>query len=331
MDIKSQNGDFLGKIQMQSLESDHAVDQIIRTLRPGDGKAIYIADAEANNQFTQQTNYAAVEWQYSLNELKEAMTHWQPKFPSHAEADHIQVYYGFDNLTTDEIEAMSEESRMTGQKVVVRDLKPNNTLVGVRLTYKGEGTCTLHIFGTTKSRIQLSEHELSQVKNLLVRGAEAFYFSNHGADRLIWIEAGSSGKALQYELIGEQMSEAALIHIAETMKEKKDLTDHTMKKTAVVSLYFLSEAEGGQRAVIKEDFSAPVVFDVDQDLQFGLWSAVVKLHSQPDENRKVRADLHYLFHNSAEVPTHLLAPGNTFSLRTNKVIARGEIEFIKDR
>ncbi|PZT53277.1 hypothetical protein [Paenibacillus silvae] len=329
MDIKNQNGDFLGKIQMQSLESDHVVDQIIRTLRPGDGKAIYIADAEAN-QFTQQTNYAAVEWQYSLNELKESMTGWQPKFPSHAEADHIQVYYGFDNLTTDEIEAMAEESRRTGQKVVVRDLKPNNTLVGVRLTYKGEGTCTLHIFGTTKSRIQLSEHELSQVKNLLVRGAEAFYFSNHRADRLIWIEAGSSGKALQYELIGEQMSEAALIQIAETMKEKQDLTDHKMKKTAVVSLYFLSEAEGGQRAVVKEDFSAPVVFDVDQDLQFGLWSAVVKLHRQPDENRKVRADLHYLFHNSAEVPTHLLTPGNTFSLRTNKVIARGEIESIKD-
>lgn len=337
MDIKNQNGDFLGKIQMQSLESDHVVDQIIRTLRPGDGKAIYIADVEGNNQFSQQTNYAAVEWQYSLNELKEAMTKWQPKFPSYAEADHIQVYYGFDNLTTDEIEAMAEESRRTGQKVVVRDLKPNNTLVGVRLTYKGEGTCTLHIFGTTKSRIQLSEHELSQVKNLLVRGAEAFYFSNHGADRLIWIEAGSSGKALQYELIGEQMSEASLIHIAETMKEKSDMIiekkasiDSKIKKTAVVSLYFLSEEEGGQKAVIKEDFSAPVVFDVDEDLQFGLWSAVVKLHSQPDENRKVRADLHYLFHNSAEVPTHLLTPGNTFSLRTNKVIAKGKIESIKD-
>ncbi|PYE47893.1 hypothetical protein HUB98_24315 [Paenibacillus barcinonensis] len=201
---------------MQSLESDHAVDEIVRTLRPGDGKAIYIADVE-ENPFTQQTNYAAVEWEYSLNELKELMTEWQPKFPGHAEVDRIQVYYGFDNLTPDGIEAMADEARITGQKVVVRDLKPNNTLVGIQLTYKGENTCILHIFGTTKNRIQLSEQELSQVKTLLVQGWEAFYFSNDGADRLVWIEAGSSGKALQYELMGEQTSDTDLIHIAEAM------------------------------------------------------------------------------------------------------------------
>ncbi|WP_434752302.1 hypothetical protein [Paenibacillus amylolyticus] len=217
MDIKSQNGDFLGKIQMQSLESDHVVDQIVRTLSPGDGKAIYIADAK-ENPFTQQTNYAAVEWGHSLNELRESLKGWQPKFPSpDAQIENVQVYYGFNNLTPDEIEAMAEESRRTGQKVVVRDLKPNNTLVGVRLTYSGERTYILQTFGTTKSRIELSEHELSQVKTLLVREAEAFYFSNHGADRLIWIEAGSGGKALQYELIGQQMSQAALIQIAEAM------------------------------------------------------------------------------------------------------------------
>ena len=103
----------------------------------------------------------------------------------------------------------------------------------------------------------------------------------------------------------------------------------SVKKVAVVSLYFLSEAEGGQKAAITEDFSAPIVFDVDPDLQFGLWSAVVKLHSQPDEHREARADLYYLFHNSEEVPNHLLETGNSFSLKTNKTIAKGTISEMK--
>ena len=216
MDINNQNGDFLGRIQMESQESDYVVDQIIRNLKPGDGKAIYIANA-GEHQFTQQTNYAAVEWEHGLEQLKKKLTEWQPQFPVRAGVESIQVYYGFNNLTPDEIEAMAEESRTTGQQVVIRDLHPNHTLVGVRICYQGEGELTLHIFGTTKSRIYLSEDELSQVKPLRVRGAEAFYFSNHGTDRLIWIEAGNSGKALQYELIGQLQSAAALIQIAEEM------------------------------------------------------------------------------------------------------------------
>ena len=174
MDINNQNGDFLGRIQMEAQESDYVVDQIIRTLKPGDGKAIYIANA-GEQQFTQQTNYAAVEWEHGLEQLKETLTEWQPQFPAHAGVESIQVYYGFDNLTPDEIEAMAEESRTTGQQVVVRDLHPNNKLVGVRIRYQGKGTGPSH-FGTTKSRVYLSEDELSQVQPLRVRDAEAFYF-----------------------------------------------------------------------------------------------------------------------------------------------------------
>ncbi|KAA8787573.1 DUF4367 domain-containing protein [Paenibacillus amylolyticus] len=216
MDIKNQNGDFLGKIQIESLDSEDGMDQIIGNLRPGDGKAIYIADAKENS-FTQQTNYAAVEWENGLEQLKENLTSWKPRFPAQVEHNSIQVYYGFDNLTPDEIEAMAEESKMTGKNVIVRDLKPNNKLVGVSITYGGEKSFTLRIFGTTKSRIGLSESELAQVRTLHVRGVEAFYFTNHGTDRLIWIEEGSSGKALQYELFGKPMPADILINIAESM------------------------------------------------------------------------------------------------------------------
>jgi len=103
-----------------------------------------------------------------------------------------------------------------------------------------------------------------------------------------------------------------------------------MKKVAVVSLYFLSEEEGGQKRLITGDFSTPIVFDSDKDLKYGLWSAVVELHNKPNEYRETKADLYFLFHDSSEVPHHLLEPNNSFSLRNNKIIAKGRIEYIKN-
>ncbi|MDN4071199.1 hypothetical protein QYF50_25215 [Paenibacillus vini] len=104
-----------------------------------------------------------------------------------------------------------------------------------------------------------------------------------------------------------------------------------MKKIAVVSLYFLSEEEGGQKNLINGDFSTPIVFDSDKDLDYGLWSAVVEIHNKPNEYREAKADLYFLCHDINEVPNHLLEPGNSFVLRNNKIIASGKIEYIKDR
>lgn len=104
----------------------------------------------------------------------------------------------------------------------------------------------------------------------------------------------------------------------------------SVKKIAVVSLYFLSEEEGGQKKLITGDFSTPIVFDSDMDLKYGLWSAVVEFHNKPNEYRETKADLYFLFHDSREIPNHLLEPGNSFSLKTNKITAKGKIEYIKD-
>ncbi|WP_059053624.1 hypothetical protein [Paenibacillus senegalimassiliensis] len=104
-----------------------------------------------------------------------------------------------------------------------------------------------------------------------------------------------------------------------------------MKKIAVVSLYFLSEEEGGQKRLIIGDFSTPIVFDLDKELKYGLWSAVVELHVKPNECRNAKADLYFLCYDSSEAPNHLLEPGNSFSLRTNKTIAKGKIEYLKNK
>ncbi|GAS81185.1 DUF4367 domain-containing protein [Paenibacillus amylolyticus] len=217
MDIKNKSGDVLGKIQIESLR-DNAIDRIVIDLKPGDGKAIYTADV-IENQFTQQTNYAPISWEDGLEQLQKHYSPWQPKFPIDSNIDSIHVFYGFDNLTPQEIDEMIEESSRSGRKVVIRDLKPNKKVVGISITYKKYGGYKLNIFGTTKSRIAVPDHGGTTVKESAIRGVQAFYILNNETSQLIWIEEDVHGKALQYEIIGRKMSEDLVMKIAKSMNE----------------------------------------------------------------------------------------------------------------
>lgn len=215
MEIKSKKGNVIGKIDFQSRQD--IISEII-DLRPGEGKAIYIADA-ADNKFSQQTNCAAISWDGSLESLKEKLTPWQPQFPTHSVMCGIQVYYGFENLTSQEIDEMVEESERTGKNVVVRELKPNNKLVGVSITYENnQETYKFQIFGTTKSRIQMPDGGDSSIEQLNVRDIEAFYISNAENQQLIWIEEDINGKALQYEISGRNIQKEDALSVMESME-----------------------------------------------------------------------------------------------------------------
>ncbi|MEK4661439.1 DUF4367 domain-containing protein [Priestia sp. FSL H7-0729] len=216
MDIKNKSGDVLGKIQIESLRNDHAIDRIVIDLKPGEGKAIYTADA-TENQFTQQTNYAAIQWEDGLEQLQKLYSPWQPKFPIDSDIAAIHVFYGFDNLTPQEIEEMVEESNRSGSNVVIRDLKPNKRVVGISITYQEYGSYKLNIFGTTKSRITLPDHDGTTVKQAAIRGVQAFFIVNNETSQLIWIEEDVHGKALQYEIIGRNMSEDLVMKIVNSM------------------------------------------------------------------------------------------------------------------
>ncbi|WP_339302896.1 DUF4367 domain-containing protein [Paenibacillus sp. FSL R5-0519] len=216
MEIKNKSGDVLGKIQIESLRNNNAIDRIVIDLKPGEGKAIYTADA-IENQFTQQTNYAAIPWEDGLEQLQRHYSPWQPKFPIDSGIDAIRVFYGFDNLTPQEIDEMIEESNRSGGNVVIRDLKPNKKVVGISITYQEYGGYTLNIFGTTKSRIALPDHGGTTVKQTAIRGVQAFYIFDNETSQLIWIEEDVHGKALQYEINGRNMSEDLVMKIAKSM------------------------------------------------------------------------------------------------------------------
>jgi hypothetical protein len=215
LEIKNDNGEVLAILNIGSLQKDDALNSIIRGLRPGMGKGIYLANEK---KISQQTNYASIKWLDGLSEIQAKAPLWEPVFPKNAEVLEILVYYGFNNLTQDEIDEMAVESEKTGRNVV-RDLVPNNTLVGVSLFCRLENTTfEFRIFGTTKSRIHVPDREQQTIENLTIRANEAVYVSDSKKHRLIWAEVGPNmGKALQYELSAEHSSRDWLISTAESL------------------------------------------------------------------------------------------------------------------
>ncbi|WP_341281570.1 hypothetical protein [Paenibacillus sp. FSL H8-0537] len=215
MEMRNEKGEVLGILNVASLQAESTIDIVIRELKPGFGKGIYLAD---DKKISQQTNYAPVNWLDGLDELKAKASSWEPVFPANAEVKGIQVYYGFDNLTQEEIDEMAIESANTG-KDVVRDLKPNDTFVGVSLLYRKEETSfQFRIFGTTKSRIHVPDVDKHTIEYLTIRSNEAVYVGDNEIQQLIWAEMGPTmGKALQYEVLAERSNRDWLISITETL------------------------------------------------------------------------------------------------------------------
>lgn len=213
MEIKNKSGNVIGKIQIESSEKDSALNAIVMNLQPGEGKAIYIADA-SDHQFTQQTNYAATPWEQGIDVLIDKLLPWQPRFPKNHVVRDIQVYYGFNNLSPQEIDEMAKECKSTGSNVVIRDLKPNDNIVGVRIMYDKD--LLFRMFGTTKTRIQ-SDNVHATVTALNVRGYEAFFITDVEHNKLLWIEEDVNGKPLQYEISGQHIKQKEIIELAESM------------------------------------------------------------------------------------------------------------------
>ncbi|WP_440119806.1 DUF4367 domain-containing protein [Paenibacillus sp. QZ-Y1] len=88
------------------------------------------------------------------------------------------------------------------------------------LSYRSErGSFHLQVFGTTKTRIHIPDAKAFQIERVNVRGHEGYYISDAGQRKLVWIEEDSGGKALQYEITGNDFSKARVLGIAESMME----------------------------------------------------------------------------------------------------------------
>ncbi|WP_042163977.1 hypothetical protein [Paenibacillus gorillae] len=217
IEMRNGNGDLLASVRVDAFQPDDPMDAIIQQLKPGMGKAIYIA-SQGDRTVSQQTNYKAVLWPHNLEQLFELAAPWNPPLPVEADIRRIEVYYGFDDVTEEEIEEMIAESEGQG-KPVVRDLRPNTNIVGVRLLYDQAGrSFECRLFGTTKSRIHVPDTEQQTIERLLIHGQEAVYLENIEVRQLIWaMEVPRTSRAVQYELRAEHGDREWLIRIANTI------------------------------------------------------------------------------------------------------------------
>ena len=217
IEMRNEKGELLASIRIDSFQEDDVMDAVIRDLKPGMGKAIYVAGGERT--VSQQTNYESVKWDRDIKALIELASPLQPSLPVDANLQDIHVYYGFENVTEAEIDDMVTESERSGKQVIVRDLHPNGVLVGIKLLYsKGDRPFELRIFRTTKSRIHVPDIDQHTIEHLTVRGNQAVYVADSERQQLIWAEEEpEAGSRLQYEILAERSNRDWLVIIAESL------------------------------------------------------------------------------------------------------------------
>lgn len=210
------SGDSVSAIRIDSWDDTDPMDRILQQLKPGTGIAVYMAGVKGG-AVSQQTYYKPVDWMGSLEGLRSAAEPYELLLPSGPELVKISVMYGFDNLTDEETTAMIEQAERTGQRITVKELRPNDRLVGAQLDYTYVGKkFEYHILMTTKSRIHVPDLTSHRIERLTVNGCDGLYLTDGIQSQLIWVAHSVSGYPLQYEIRTRQAEKEWLVAIAES-------------------------------------------------------------------------------------------------------------------
>ncbi|MGO4185000.1 hypothetical protein AB4Z17_27920 [Paenibacillus sp. TAF43_2] len=74
--LVNKKGEMLAKVTVDTLNIDNPFDQIINSLKPGTGKAIYIVHDNPDKMISNQTNYEKEIWHEGIEELQEKIKPW---------------------------------------------------------------------------------------------------------------------------------------------------------------------------------------------------------------------------------------------------------------
>ncbi len=214
IELMNEQGRRLALIDVDTLTEDDPMDSVLLTMKPGTGKAIYIVDHNPAKTISNQTCYEAEHWPNDLHELSHAMAYANIKLPKLGEPQSVKVMYGFDPLEAWQVIDMYREAELSGKRVIVRDLRKNDRLVGVVLEYDQDPiSFELRILTTTKSRIHvpdINEHIIIRTK---VGGKPAVYLTDTTMSQLIWID-DEQEVLLQYEIRARHATREHILNIA---------------------------------------------------------------------------------------------------------------------
>ena len=221
LELSNAQGDRLALVTVDSFHDEDPMDRIIRQLRPGMGKAIYVAADNPDRTVSNQTCYEAVPWNGDLTDLLRRAKPYSFRLPQSAELGQIFVMYGFDGLEPHEIEQMAQEAETRNLEIVVRDLPKNERLVGAQLIYTQDGVpFELHLLTTTKNRIHVPDLTEHIVEKTEVASKEAVYLANPDSSwqQLLWVDDDSDCR-VQYEIRTSHPSKAWLFALAEQIMQ----------------------------------------------------------------------------------------------------------------
>jgi len=220
LELLNDQGMLLAKVTLDTLDTDNLFDRIIQELQPGMGKAIYVVPNNPDRIISNQTQYQAIPWKDDLHSLQQQFNPYMIRTPLHADLQRIQIMYGFDGLMPHEIEGMYEEADQTGAMVITRDLRQNDTLVGMTLHYqRDQRPFELHILSTTKNRIHVPDLDRHHVERLHVQGTEAIYLSSDVQHQLFMV-IHDNGMCLQYEIRASHVTKSWVLELAENLLQQ---------------------------------------------------------------------------------------------------------------
>lgn len=218
IDLTNKKGEMLAKVMVDTLDSNDPFDQIIQQLKPGTGKAIFIVANNPDKTISNQTFYETEKWSLGLKELLKKIEPYKIKLPHQSKLQEIYVIYGFDSLETWEINEMYAEAEMTGKKIIVRDLRKSNRMVGAKLLYTSDDSLfELNILTTTKNRIHVPDISKHTVERTKVGSKEAVYLSDSTNHQLLWVD-DEQGINIQYEIRTSSRSKKWVFEVAKGLQ-----------------------------------------------------------------------------------------------------------------
>ncbi|CAG7658479.1 hypothetical protein PAECIP111802_07051 [Paenibacillus allorhizosphaerae] len=175
-----------------------------------------------NKQIRNETNYSGERWSGSLRQLLDTIHPLRIRLAPGLQPKKIEVIYGFEPISTNQMLEMYQEAEETGATIVTRDLRKSSDLVGGSLYYLVKGRlveCRILVsqLASSTSRIHVPSIDEHEEEMLLVHQCPAAYLYDRHRHQLIWAEE-KDGFCFQYDLREhQQLTKEEIVRFAQSL------------------------------------------------------------------------------------------------------------------
>lgn len=211
--VSEQESDEVNRPSGEPMVSEDPLLDIRQELRPGKGVAIYLVEHNPEKTIHYDVMYENTRWKQGIDGLLIRLRPHRLKMIRDAELKQIDVMFGFEPLSSSEIEEMYHVADITESKLVTKELQNSSQIVGVEMAYvRGTELITVTMMmPQSQTSLRVSEGEHVRAGTI-----DAVFTSDSHGNRLRWTENGQG--ALRYEIrVGHGVTKQELLNIAINM------------------------------------------------------------------------------------------------------------------